>query len=422
MPLRRSRAAPSLQRGADRDVRLLLAYSFVVSFQLWMALWIAYLTEFRGISLALVGLLETFFQAVNVFGVVPAGALADRFGRRRALALGTLIEGVGLTIFAFAGNLPLLVLSYLLWASGGTIRDPASSAFMYDALAARGRAEDFAKYYGRYTALMSVGFMVAGILGGLLAQVTSLQVPVMLSAASYSTALVLVLLMREPPRATSSVDRMSYVRTVAEGVQVLRRDRPIRFLVLLNLGIAFGAAAHVILFQPFLRHHDVSLAWYGLLLAPFRLGAAGAAVGAHILLRRFGFQGVFALFLAGQVGLLLLAAGIDHVVLLVAIGSVSIIGMARQPVVADYLNRRAEPEVRATVGALRRFSSSTIVALGAPIAGALGERSLQLAFLVLALATALTAVPSFILWVRAERAEAAARAPEATRPSEARPP
>jgi hypothetical protein len=41
---------------------------------------------------------------------------------------------------------------------------------------------------------------------------------------------------------------------------------------------------------------------------------------------------------------------------------------------------------------------------------------------VLALATALTAAPSFILWVRAERAEATARALEATRPSEARPP
>ncbi|MEZ4501734.1 MAG: MFS transporter [Dehalococcoidia bacterium] len=379
-----------------------MAYAFTVSFQFWLAIWVVYLTDFRGISLFLVGLLETFFQAVNVFGVVPAGAFADRFGRRRALAIGTLIEGVGLSLFAFAGNFPMLLLSYLLWAGGGTMRDPAASAYLYDALGSGGREADFSRLFGRYTALMSAGFMLGGLIGAPIAGASSLQVPVAISGISYSAALAIVLLLREPPR-TQAIGGMTYWRTVAEGGRVLKHDRAIRYLVIITFGLAFAAAANVILMQPFLSRHDVPVAYFGLILVPFRLGAAGASMWAYVVERALGFQRAFGGLVVVPIVLLLALAAIDHVLMVVAIGLISVLGFARQPLVADYLNRRTTSDTRATILALRRFSSSVVMSIGSPIAGALAEGSIRLAFLSLAVATGVVAGPAFFLWRKADR-------------------
>lgn len=87
-----------------RNVRLLYAFWFLLSFQPWMGTWIAYLTEFRGVPLFFVGLLETFFQFVGLFMRVPAGAFADRFGRRNSLALAMAVEGSGLFLFGQIGR------------------------------------------------------------------------------------------------------------------------------------------------------------------------------------------------------------------------------------------------------------------------------------------------------------------------------
>jgi len=384
-----------------------MAYAFTVSFQFWLAIWVVYLTDFRGVSLFLVGLLETFFQAVNLLGVVPAGAFADRFGRRRALAIGTLVEGVGLTLFAFAGNFPLLLISYLLWAGGGTMRDPAASAYLYDALGSGGRESDFARLFGRYTALMSGGFLLGGLIGAPIAGATSLQIPVAISGISYSTALAIVFMLREPPR-TQSIGGMTYWRTVAEGGRVLKRDRAIRYLVVVTLGLAFAAAANVILMQPFLKRHDVPVAYFGLILVPFRLGAAGASMWAYVVERALGFQRAFAALVVAPIVLLLLLSSIDHVLMVIAIGLIGVFGMARQPLLADYLNRRTTSDTRATILALRRFSSSVVMSIGSPIAGALAEGSIRLAFFALAVATAVVAGPAFLLWRRADREQPAA--------------
>jgi hypothetical protein len=88
--------------------------------------------------------------------------------------------------------------------------------------------------------------------------------------------------------------------------------------------------------------------------------------------------------------------------------------MTRETLFTDYLSRRVPSEVRATVLAVRRLGIQFVMAFAAPLAGGLGERSLSLAFAVLAAATAAISIPAYALWLRADRtdAERAVRAQE----------
>lgn len=388
---------------ALRNVRLLYAFWFLLSFQLWMGTWIAYLTEFRGVSLFLVGLLETFFQFVGLFMRVPAGAFADRFGRRNSLALAMLIEGSGLFLFGLASSYPLILLSYVLWAGGSAFRDPVHAAYLYDALASEGREADFSKQFGRLSGFGMAGMMLGPLIGSPIAGLTSLQVPVLLSALSYGSALVIALTLREPPRHQRLADGPSYFRTMTRGVGELWRDRAAALVVVVAAGLAFAAASQMMLLQPFLQSHNVPVAWWGLLLLPARIGAVAGSAYSYQLQRILGERRAIALLIAIPLLLLLGLAGFDHVVMVIAIGGIMVVSMTREPIFTDYLNRRVSSDVRATVLAVRRLGIQFVLAFAAPLAGGLGERSLQLAFAVLALLTATISIPAYLLWLRADR-------------------
>ncbi|MCC6237438.1 MAG: MFS transporter [Dehalococcoidia bacterium] len=401
--------APAAAFVSGRNVRLLYAFWFLLSFQPWMGTWIAYLTDFRGVSLFLVGLLETFFQFVGLFARVPAGAFADRFGRRNSLALAMAIEGSGLFLFGLADSYPLILLSYVLWAGGSAFRDPVHAAYLYDALAAEGREGDFSKQFGRLSGFGMAGMLLGPLIGAPIAGLTTLQVPVLLSAVSYGSALVIALMLKEPPRRTSAAGGLSYLATMGRGVTELWRDRAAALVVVIAAGLAFAVASQMMLLQPFLQAYAVPVGWWGLLMVPARLGSVAGSTYSYQLQRVLGERRAFGLLIAIPVVLLVALAAVDHVVMVLAIGAISVVSMTREPIFTDYLSRRVGSEVRATVLAVRRLGIQFVLAFAAPLAGGLGERSLPLAFAVLAVLTAGLAVPAYILWLRVEREAGATR-------------
>jgi len=388
-------------------VRLLQAFWFLLSFQLWMGTWIAYLTEFRGVPLFYVGLLETFFQFVGLASRVPAGAFADLFGRRNALVLAMAIEGSGLFLFGFASSYPLIIASYVLWAGGSAFRDPVHAAYLYDALAVEGREGDFSKQFGRLAGIGMAGMTLGPLIGAPIAGLTSLQVPVILSFVSYGSALVVALALGEPPKVRPLSGGPGYVRTMSLGAQQLWRDRAAALVVLIAAGLAFAAASQMMLIQPFLREHDVPLAWWGLILVPARLGAAGGSAFSYQLQRWLGDRRAFAMLIALPLMLLVGLATVQHGAMVLALGAIMTVSMTRETLFTDYLSRRVPSEVRATVLAVRRLGIQFVLAFAAPLAGGLGERSLTVAFAVLAAATAAISIPAYTLWLRADRTEEA---------------
>ena len=67
-----------------REVRLLSAFWFLREFQLWLPVWIVYLTVEQGFSLTEVTIAESLFLVAIIVLEVPTGAVADRFSCCRA--------------------------------------------------------------------------------------------------------------------------------------------------------------------------------------------------------------------------------------------------------------------------------------------------------------------------------------------------
>src|SRR5262249_32315873 len=66
-----------------------------------------------------VGLLIAAFSLAQLLVAPVWGRSSDRYGRRPAILAGLLVTAVAYVLFAFAGSLPLLLLSRLLQGVGG---------------------------------------------------------------------------------------------------------------------------------------------------------------------------------------------------------------------------------------------------------------------------------------------------------------
>ena len=387
---------------ARRQVRVLTALVTVLNLHPHIAIWVLYLTEFRDISLAQVGIMEGIFWGFTLALEIPSGAFADRFGRRFGFALGITMEAVGVFIFALAGDFSLLMVSYVLWGSGIAFRSGNDGAFLYDALAADGRSEEYADRFGAMHAAMRFATSGGAIAGGAIAGATDLQIAVFAGFATYLISIPALLALREPPRSsTASVG--SYLGTLTAAWRLFQQRPALRYIVLLEIALTMSGPIWFVLFQPFLRGHGIPLVLVGVLIVPIELSSAGAALLSGRAVRRFGMQGVGLIAIMGTVGGLATLATVDHVAALAAFALPQMAFGIFVPAVSAYINTRATSDVRATVLSAGPFGHALMFAVIAPLAGVAGDVSLRLAFGVTALLILVTAGPLYLLWRRADQ-------------------
>jgi MFS family permease len=80
---------------------------------------------------------------------VPSGAWADIYSRRKLLILGALISGLGYAVWITLPSFAGFALGFVLWGASSALISGTYEAFVYDELAARGRAAHYPTLLGR---------------------------------------------------------------------------------------------------------------------------------------------------------------------------------------------------------------------------------------------------------------------------------
>ena len=121
--------------------------------------------EKMGMSATQLGFLFTCMTTINLCLVLPAGALTDRLGRKVVILPGALLSLAGLSLFAWAGNLPTFFGAAVLMGLGTGLIGPAPAAYAGD-LAPPGKTS---VTMGLYRTFGDVGFITGPILLGWIA-------------------------------------------------------------------------------------------------------------------------------------------------------------------------------------------------------------------------------------------------------------
>jgi MFS family permease len=387
------------------NIRKSYLYRFLMDFQLWLPIWVLYLRDERGFSITQINLLDTPFFLLIVLAEVPTGAVADRWGRRTSLLLGTAFFAVAIIVFGLAENYLVILVSYVSWGLAMTFQSGADQALIYDSLKQLDREDTFPKVTGRLYAIRSAASVLGLLLGAPIAAATSYSFVIVLSAGMALCALPVAWSMHEPRHTLTALPER-YFQTLFTGIHDVWRAPALRYIVLFSGILALGAFAPTIVFeQIFLDDHGVNTGALGLWQAPARAAGILAALSAAWILARAGERwSFFALPVAVAIACFAVA-GIDSLWIFPAFFVLGAVHGLLNPLLSTYMNKHIPSERRATMLSVQSLAASVALSLQ-PVGGYVADTwGLQAAFLMYGLLTLVGGLWALALWDRAERGD-----------------
>jgi FSR family fosmidomycin resistance protein-like MFS transporter len=133
------------------------------------------LAQTFGLSLAQVGLIRSAHRTAMAAFQIPAGLLAERFGERNLLALGTLLAGVAFVTLGYVSGFWAILAALFFAGAGSAVQHPLCSTIISRAYPQEGRRAAL----GTYNFAGDVGkFAFGGVVSLLLVAGVSWQAPV----------------------------------------------------------------------------------------------------------------------------------------------------------------------------------------------------------------------------------------------------
>ena len=150
-------------------------------------IWIPFLSLQVTESYGLTGLILSFSGFFLIFGRVPFGSLADKYGKKKAFIIAGILSPLSLFLLGISSSLIVLLASSLLASLSASIRYPAENAILSDYI----KPDDRGGVFSMFGIFTRIGVIIGGILGGVLVTVYDTS-SVFLFAAIFELTAILI--------------------------------------------------------------------------------------------------------------------------------------------------------------------------------------------------------------------------------------
>jgi MFS family permease len=324
---------------------------------------------------------NAFFAVGQVIFEIPTGVVADTRGRRFSFMLGaaTLLASTLLYLVMWQVHAGFLgwALASMLLGLGFTFFSGATEAWLVDALTATGFDGTLESVFGRAQTVGGAAMLTGSLLGGVVAQMTSLGVPYLLRAAMLGVTLVVAFrfmhdLGFKPDREAHPI---AAVKTVLDGaVNAGLRNPPVRWLMLagpFTAGVGFYGFYAL---QPYLLQLYGDQGAYGIAGLAAAI-VAGAQIAGGLLVsrvRRLFKRRTDALILgtvANVVLLVFIGWTTEFAVALVLLAGWALVFAFASPIRQAFINGLIPSEQRATVLSFDSLTASVGGVVAQPALG-----------------------------------------------------
>src|SRR5262245_4079869 len=103
---------------------------------------IPFFTEWAHLKLSQVFFLNAWFMFWNFALEVPTGTVADRFGRKASLVIGSAVSGLASVLYVSRPDFAVFLIAEVLFAVAYTLHSGADEALAYDSLKVLGRESE----------------------------------------------------------------------------------------------------------------------------------------------------------------------------------------------------------------------------------------------------------------------------------------
>ena len=335
----------------------------------------------NGMGMHDIFILKAIYSVAIVVMEIPSGWMADIWGRKKTLVLGSILGSAGFLAYSFSYGFWAFVIAEIILGIGHSFVSGADSAMLYDSLKADNKTDKYTKQEGRITSVGNFAEAIAGVLGGFLAAI-SLRTPFYFQFAVAAMAIPAALTLIEP-----KIHSTEHVHSIKKLVQNIRKtfatNQNLRISILLSAVTGTATLTFAWLVQPFFKAIGLPVEMFGIFWTALNLTVGFSSVFAHRIERLLGKRyTLYLIILLLATGYFLSGIAITFLGLAFLFLFYLVRGIAT-PVLKNYINQYTESEVRATMLSVRNFIIRITFAVIGPLLGWITDNiSLDYAFLL----------------------------------------
>lgn len=352
----------------------------------------------NGMDMEDIFLLKSIYSIAIVVMELPSGWLADGWGRKKTLILGSILGSGGFLLYSFSHGFWAFAVAEIILGLGYSFISGADSAMLYDTLRSEDRTSEYIKNEGRITSAGNFAEALAGIAAGFLAAI-SLRTPFYFQFAVAAIAIPASITMREPK--TNAVTHIHSVKILIKNIRnIFLKDTDLRISILLSAVTGTATLTFAWLVQPFFIAIGLPVEMFGIVWTALNLTVGLSSAFAYraegLFSRR---KEVLFIIISLTVGYLLTGITIVREGIVFLFLFYIVRGLAT-PFFKNYVNQYIQSEVRATMLSVRNLIIRIAFAVIGPLLGWMTDHlSLQSAFILAGGIYFIAAVGIVIPWM-----------------------
>ncbi|MCA1029676.1 MFS transporter [Bacillus timonensis] len=359
------------------NIYFIYMYIFVGQLFFDRALWVIYLNE-KGMSLGEIGIIEAILHLTIVLFEIPTGIIADLYGRKISILIGTILSIGYAGFMLISGNFAMFSLAFISMGLLVTFHSGAEQALAYESLKEQGREKEYTKVIGNMTAIALFSISLANLLGGWMAQFSWTFVYISMMIV-HVIAVLPILLLKEPKKVESPTRtiqlsvREQWKNQISNSFEIWKQKRILHLPIIVF--VTMGTVFVILSFygQEYFLGMGFTTTQIGFIYTIEGLIGVGIAKLAHHLEKKLQFFKLitygYGLFLC----FILLFIVLNKWAVMMAFIFLAQIVTLVEPLFSNFVQNHISSQVRSTFFSMISWMSSFAIMLSFPVFGYLAE-------------------------------------------------
>lgn len=343
---------------------------YVIKIAKWFMLYMPIVVLFyesNGLTMKDIMILQAVYSIVIVILEIPSGYLADVWGRKRTLLLGSVMGAAGFLIYGFSYGFTGFLIAEIILGIGQSCVSGADSAMLYDSLLENKLEIKYSRFEGKITSLGNLAEALAALISMLLVTF-SLRTPYYGQIIIASLAIPAALTLKEPTRHKKLINK-NFKEIINISVFALFGSKILRRNILFSAFIGCATLTMAWFAQKYFEFGGIDHVWFGLLWASLNITVAVSSYFAYKIEGKFGIKGsIILIALSIPLSYVFLAYS-NLVIGLIILFLFYLVRGYATPILKDYINKITGSEVRATVLSVRSFIIRINFSVAGPLLG-----------------------------------------------------
>ena len=388
---------------------ILYLYAFLSKLHFFGSLCVPFYLNRLGISYALMFTIETIFSVCIFLFEIPTGIIADKFGRKISLFLGTLLFGISHLISGTTLNIGVFIFGQIIGAIGLSLESGADKALIYENAKYQNKTpQEISAIASRFDGFGTIGMLIAFPLGsifvasGIFNYTSSLGLVFIATGISAVFASIIILFIKEPKNILSNeknnletstenkkIEHKKLLLENAKGCLYAFKNPELRKLSLDYSVISAFTFLMFWFYQSLLLENNINIALNGFVASGFNLAASILLFASGFIQKKIGTSRTrfLSAFIPGVLYILVFFFYKNIYVILIAIFGITMLRLFRNPILITQMNLKIQDENRATVLSGVSMFNRIIVAIFYPLSGMLMDKNPHLTYLIVGIVT-----------------------------------